>query len=419
MSSPERRSVLGRPHRAEAPPTRRKPDVPPDMPKAGAPAKPRGKPELFSIDLEQRPFTIAWELTRACALACVHCRAEAQPQRDPRELTTPEALRLVDQIVDLAPPVLVLTGGDPMMRPDLFEIVEYAIGRGQRVAVSPTTTALPTRERLKRLQDLGVAMIHVSLDGADAATHDAFRGVPGTFDRATGILDTLRDIKMPVQVGTTITRHNIDQLEQMADLMASHGINVWNVFYLVPTGRGRQDAMIDVATAEASWDWLAELSERAPFAVRTTAAPQFRRTMFRRAKERAGGPVRLTGAGYQLREAPSGVQTRGINDGKGFMFVDHIGNLCPSGFLQIPAGNVRTDDIGDVYRHSGLFRSLRDPSLLEGRCGRCEFADLCGGSRARAMGVSGNYLAEDPLCGLGQELGAAQAAPPLAATPPA
>lgn len=361
---------------------------------------PPPKPELFSIDLDERPFTIAWELTRACALACVHCRAEAQPKRDPRELTTPEALELVDQIADFGPPVLVLTGGDPMMRPDLFDIVERAIDRGQRVAVSPTTTALPTRARLQRLRDLGVAMVHVSVDGADAATHDAFRGVPGTFERATGILATLQELGMPTQVGTTITRHNIDQLEAMAALMERYGVRVWNVFYLVPTGRGRRDAMIDVAVAEASWEWLAELSERSSFAVRTTAAPQFRRTMLKRAREHSGGPVRLTGAGYQLREAPSGIQTRGVNDGKGFMFIDHVGNICPSGFLQIPGGNVRSDSVARVYRESELFRNLRDRTRLEGRCGRCEFGDLCGGSRARAMGVSGNYLAEDPLCGL-------------------
>ena len=359
---------------------------------------PRAKPELFSIDLNERPFTVAWELTRSCALACVHCRAEAQPKRHPDELTTDEGFRFIDELADLAPPVLVVTGGDPLMRPDLFELVEHAVQRGLRVAVSPTTTALATRERLERLRDLGVQMIHVSLDGADAETHDAFRGVPGTFARASATLESLRDLGMPTQVGTTLTRHNIDQLEEMSELMAGFGIRVWNVFYLVPTGRGRLDAMISVDEAEASWEWLAALSERAPFAVRTTAAPQFRRTMLRRARETGGGPVRLTGAGYQLREAPTGVETRGVNDGKGFMFIDHLGNICPSGFLQVPGGNVRTDDVADVYRNSTLFRSLRDPSALRGACGACEFADLCGGSRARAMGVTGNYLGEDPLC---------------------
>jgi radical SAM protein len=359
---------------------------------------PRAKPELFSIDFDERPFTVAWELTRACALACVHCRAEAQPKRHPEELTTAESHALIDQLAALAPPVLVLTGGDPMMRPDLFDLVEYAVGRGLRVAVSPTTTALPTHERLQRLRDLGVAMIHVSLDGADAETHDAFRGVQGTFARAMRILEDLQELEMPTQIGTTIARHNIDQMEEMAAVIERSGARVWNLFYLVPTGRGRLDAMVDVERAEASWDWLAELSERSSFAVRTTAAPQFRRTMLLRARSRGSGSVRLTGAGYQLREAPDGIATKGVNDGKGFMFIDHLGNICPSGFLQMPAGNVRSDDVATVYRSSSLFRALRDPSALQGRCGGCEFAELCGGSRARAMGVRGNYLAEDPLC---------------------
>lgn len=357
-----------------------------------------GKPELFSINLDERPFTVAWEITRACALACVHCRAEAQPRAHAEELTTEEAFRVVDQLADLAPPVLVLTGGDPLMRRDLLPIVERAVGRGLRVAVSPTTTALVTHERLRNLRDAGVQMMHISIDGADERTHDAFRGVRGTFARAIGTLARLRELEIPVQVGTTITRHNIDQMPAMADLMAEGGVRVWNVFYLVPTGRGRADAMVSVDEAEESWRWLAELSRHAPFAVRTTAAPQFRRTVLRQARESAGGPVRLTGAGYQLREAPNGVETRGVNDGKGFMFVDHRGNICPSGFLQIPGGNVRTDSLADVYRKAAIFRDLRDPSLLKGRCGRCEFADLCGGSRARAMGVHGDYLGEDPLC---------------------
>jgi len=365
---------------------------------------------LFSIDLNERPFTVAWEITRACALACVHCRAEAQPRPHAEELTTDEAFRVVDQLADLAPPVLVLTGGDPLMRRDLLAIVEHAVSRGLRVAVSPTTTALATLERLRALKDAGVQMVHISIDGADETTHDTFRGVSGTFARAITTLARLRAIEMPVQVGTTITRHNIRQMQAMADLMTEGGVRVWNVFYLVPTGRGRADAMVSVDEAEESWRWLADLSRRAPFAVRTTAAPQFRRTVLRQARESSGGAVRLTGAGYQLREAPNGVETRGVNDGKGFMFIDHRGNICPSGFLQIPAGNVRADQVAEVYRDSSLFRQLREPSLLQGRCGRCEFADLCGGSRARAMGVSGNYLAEDPLCASVQAYHATSAA---------
>ena len=268
----------------------------------------RPKPELLSVDFDERPFTVAWEITRACALACVHCRAEAQPRPHPFELTTAEAFDVVDQIADLNPPVLVITGGDPLMRRDVFSIVERAVSKGLRVSISPTTTALATRERFERLRDLGIQMVHVSVDGGDAETHDAFRGVEGTFSRATATLEILRDLGIGVQVGTTLARHNLHQLPQMAALMAEYGVRVWNVFYLVPTGRAHVEQMITAAEAETSWRWLAEYSRTSPFTVRTTAAPQFRRTMMMGVEER-GGEMRLTGAGYQIREAPTGVQT--------------------------------------------------------------------------------------------------------------
>lgn len=362
------------------------------------PRPPRVRPELFEVDFNERPFTVAWELTRACALACVHCRAEAQPQRHPEELNTDEAFEVIDQLAELKPPVLVLTGGDPLMRPDLFTLVERAVARGLRVAVSPTTTALVTRARLERLRDLGVSMVHVSLDGADAATHDGFRGVPGTYARATQTLADLQALTIPTQVGTTVARHNLHQLEEMAELMASYGVRMWSVFYLVPTGRASAEQMISADEAEASWAWLAELSERVPFAVRTTAAPQYRRTVLRRARSAGGQELRLTGAGYQIADLPEGLRTQGVNDGKGFLFIDHRGNLCPSGFLQIAAGNTRTHPIAEVYRDAPLFRSLRDPHALTGRCGRCSFTELCGGSRARAFAATGSPLGDDPLC---------------------
>lgn len=361
---------------------------------------PSPRPELLSVNFDERPFTVAWELTRACALACTHCRAEAQPRAHPEELNTEEALAVVDQVAELNPPVLVLTGGDPLMRRDLEQIATHAIERGLRVAVSPTTTALATRDRMERLRAIGVEMIHVSLDGANAETHDAFRGFAGTFERVTTLLGVLQELGQSVQVGTTVTRANLHQLPDMLPLLARYGVRIWSVFFLVPTGRGRVEDMITPQEAEDTWTWLASLNGQVPFAIRTTAAPQYRRTVLRRAREASSAPVRLTGAGYQIREAPAGVETRGVNDGKGFVFIDHRGNICPSGFLQLSAGNVRTANLTEVYRHSDLFTALRDVSRLEGRCGRCRYADLCGGSRARAYGMTGSYLGDDPLCTL-------------------
>ena len=361
---------------------------------------PASRPDLLSFDFDERPFTVAWELTRACALACVHCRAEAQPKPDPNELTTVEALKVVDQLAMLGPAVLVLTGGDPLMRRDLFEIVEYAVGRGMRVAVSPTATALTTRERLMRLRDLGVSMIHVSVDGATPETHDAFRGFAGTFDRSVATLRTLQELEMPTQVGTTVTRGTVAELPQIAELVETCGVRMWSVFFLVPTGRAEASAMVDVETAEKTWEWLAELSDRASFSVRTTAAPQFRRTQLRRKKVGQGGATRLAGAGYALRKSEGRVDVRGVNDGRGFMFIDRVGNICPSGFLQMSAGNVREDDPGEIYRTSALFRELRDPNALTGVCGTCPHTALCGGSRARAYALTGSVVGDDPLCEL-------------------
>ena len=355
---------------------------------------------LLHYSEDKRPVVV-WTSTKRCNLHCAHCYTDSRDEEYPNELTTEEARRVTDELAELAPPVLVITGGDPMMRPDLFEIVEYAVGRGLSVSVSPTTTALTTKQRLARLQDLGISMIHISLDGATAETHDRFRGFAGTFDRAQQTLAYLGELGIPTQVGTTVTRANVAELPQIAELMAEAGVQIWNLFFLVPTGRGREADMVDVETAEATWEWMVDLSERVPFAVRTTAAPQFRRTMLRRRRKQAEGkPLRLAGAGYQLRDAPTGVQTRGVNDGQGFMFIDHLGGICPSGFLQIPGGNVRTDEIATVYRDSELFRSLRDPSALRGRCGSCEYADLCGGSLARAFALTGSHLVDDPLCAL-------------------
>ncbi|HJN92676.1 MAG TPA: TIGR04053 family radical SAM/SPASM domain-containing protein [Dehalococcoidia bacterium] len=368
--------------------------------------RPPAKPDLLAVNFDERPFTVAWELTRSCALACRHCRAEAQPKPDPRELTTSEALEVVEQLVDLSPAVLVLTGGDPMMRRDLFEIVEHAVQGGLRVAVSPTATALTTRARLQHLRDLGVSMVHISLDGACADTHDAFRGFSGTFQRSLEILADCQALQLPVQIGTTVTRTTAPELPLLAEIAERYDVRMWNCFYLVPTGRGRADEMLDPVQAEQTWEWLAELSESAAFGVRTTAAPQFRRVSLQRRQRTSTTPIRMAGAGYAFKEAvpgaPAGTKPdlRGVNDGKGFMFIDRIGNICPSGFLQLPAGNVRDDRIESVYRDAELFRRLRDPSALEGRCGRCPYADLCGGSRARAYGVTGSYLADDPLCTL-------------------
>lgn len=360
-------------------------------------------------DFDQSPFTVAWEITRSCALACVHCRAEAMPKRDPRELTTGEAHSLIDQVVEIGKPILVVTGGDPMMRRDVYDLLEYGVSRGLRVALSPSATALVALRALERVRDIGVSMVHISLDGAEAATHDGFRGVSGSFDRTMRILNDCRELGIPVQIGTSVTRRNVDELPAIADLVREADIRVWSLFFLVPTGRGRVADMITPQEQEAALHWMYTISKDAPFHMRTAVTPAYRRVVIqrRRAEERASraagdgadGPItwEQTGAGYSFRQAsaPTG---RGVNDGNGFCFVSHIGDVYPSGFLQIPAGNVREQRLSSIYRESELFRTLRDPSLLKGKCGQCEFRAVCGGSRARAYAMTGDYLAPDPSC---------------------
>jgi radical SAM protein len=359
----------------------------------------RARPDYLGIDFEQRPVTVAWELTRACALACRHCRAEAIPQRDPRELSTYEAMQAVEQIVELGPMVLVLTGGDPLMRPDTFDIAEYASSKGLRVALSPSATALLRSDALVRAHAVGVQMVHLSIDGATAATHDAFRGVSGSFERTIAALEDARAIGMPVQIGTTVTRGNMSELGAIARIAEKHGATMWSVFFLVPTGRAEACDMLSAAEHEDVLHWLANLADTAPFQVRTTAAQHYRRVLIQRARSRSIGdePLSLDGAGYAFRSGRFQAQA-GVNDGKGFCFISHIGDVYPSGFLQIRAGNVRQERLASIYRHSLLFRSLRDTSKLRGKCGGCSFKEICGGSRARAYALTGDYLASDPAC---------------------
>jgi AdoMet-dependent heme synthase len=366
----------------------------------------RSRPDYFSVDFDRTPFTVAWEITRACALACVHCRAEAMPRRDPRELTTDEGFRLIDKLVEIGRPILIVTGGDPLMRRDAETLLRYAVGQGLRVGLSPSATRLVTRERLVRLQQLGLSMVHVSLDGSTAEVHDAFRGVRGSYARTLEILADAQTLRLPIQVGTTVTRGTWDDLPAVAETISQLGVRMWSVFFLVPTGRAQSAAMLDAAEHEQVLQWLYAVSTYSPFAVRTTAAQHYRRVVLQRERLARGEPAdepsrdvhwERTGAGYAFRggRAPS---EQGVNDGNGFCFISHRGEVYPSGFLQLSAGNVRERSLVEIYRDAPLFRELRRPSLLEGRCGACSYRRVCGGSRARAYELTGSYLAEDPSC---------------------
>ncbi len=326
-----------------------------------------------------------WEITRACALACTHCRAEAQYHRSPQELDEAEAAQAVDQLAELAPPMLVLTGGDPMMRPDVLRIAARASGAGLRVALSPSATPRLLRSDFHQIRGSGIERLSLSLDGATRETHDAFRGVEGTFDRTVEAVHRAREAGLSLQINTTLTRGNLHEFQAFRDLMFEWRPEMWSVFILVPTGRAAMDAMPRPDELEWVFEEMADLVGKAPFGIKTTEGHHFRRVLAQRGK---GGPVSRQG----FRAPP------GIRDGRGVMFISHTGDVSPSGFLPIVCGNVRNRHPGDIYRNHPLFVSLRDSDALGGKCGRCEFRNLCGGSRARAYGVTGDPFAEDPSC---------------------
>lgn len=363
----------------------------------------------ISPDLHQRPFIAIWETTQACDLACVHCRACAQPLRNSLELNTDEAKRLIDEIAAMQVPVFVLTGGDPLKRPDIFELVRYATERNVRISLTPSATPLLTRDSIVRLKAAGLARLAVSLDGPTSAIHDAFRRVPGSYQWTLDAVRWAREIGLPVQINTTITRHNLAMIDETIALLETLDITLWSVFFLVPTGRGSDIALLSAEEFEQVFDKLYQTSRRVLFDIKSTEAQHYRRYLLQRrteARRRGERADESFPRMPQLSHVPSGNDTpdgigrapRGINDGKGFVFISHLGEVFPSGFLPISAGNVRKESLSDLYRNSPLFRSLRDSKNLEGKCGLCEYREICGGSRARSYAMTGNLFAEEPCC---------------------
>ncbi len=340
---------------------------------------------------DEAPFLVIWEVTQACELACVHCRAAALPWRNPLELSTEEGFRLLDEVRRFGEPLMVFTGGDPLKRPDLFELLRYSTGLGLRTTVTPSATPLLTEEAIRGFQHCGVARMAISLDGPDAAAHDGFRRVAGSFDRTLFALDCARRLGLPTQVNTTMTRASLPRLAEIAARVEEAGARLWSVFFLVVTGRAMADQDLTAEEYEQAFAYLYELSKTASFDIKTTEAQHYRRYVAQRRKAEGGG------RGVTARDTVIGRQA-GINDGKGFVFVSHTGEIFPSGFLPISAGNVRRDSLVEVYRQAPLFRELRDSSRLQGKCGACEYRNLCGGSRSRAHATSGDHLAEDPRC---------------------
>ena len=373
-------------------------------------------PREAIMDFNQRPFTVVWETTRACDLACVHCRAEANPQRSAGELTFEEAQALVRSVKAFGTPspLFILTGGDPAKRPDIFDIIAYARTEGLRVAMTPSATPLITRAAIQRFAQAGLVRLAVSLDGKDAASHDGFRGVPGSFKHTLQILDWCAEFGLETQIHTTVTRHVLDDLTAIADLIAGRGIKLWALFLLITIGRAARPEIrrlnLNGLQFEALFHWMYELTKSVPFDVTPREGYHYRRVLLQRRAAELGISVEdLLAKAENNRWAPTDLASSaratrivraplGVNDGKGILFVSHRGDVQPSGFLNLVGGNLRSQQLADIYRGSTVFMHLRDYTALKGKCGVCEFKSLCGGSRARAFAVTGDPMRSDPYC---------------------
>jgi radical SAM protein len=336
---------------------------------------------------DRAPRRVYWELTRACDLACRHCRAEAVPCRDPGELDTAEGRRLLEALCGFGEPRphVVLTGGDPLKRPDFWDLLGHGVGLGLDVAVAPSGTPSVTAGVVARFATAGVRAMSLSLDGADAAGHDGFRGVPGCFDRTLAAGRAAVEAGLSLQVNTLVTAATLAELPRIHALVAGLGAARWSLFFLIQVGRGRDLQQLTPAACERLLAWVAARPPRP--VVTATEAPHSRRVALQRLRASS------------VRDEPAGLRHAfGIRDGNGILFVSHRGDVQPSGFLPLSAGNVRTQDVVAIYRDAPLFRALREPAGFRGSCGRCEFHAACGGSRARAYAATGDPLAEDPLC---------------------
>ena len=359
-----------------------------------------------AVDFALAPFLAIWETTQSCALACRHCRASASPGRDPLELTTEEGRRVIREVAGMGTPLLIFSGGDPVNRPDLLELIRYGKAQGLRTATIPAATDCLTRELVRDLKQAGLDQMALSLDFPDAAGHDAFRGVPGAFEKTLQAVAWAHEEGLPLQINTTVCGETAPHFERMAAFVQGLGVVFWEVFFLVPTGRGSVLEGLTASECERLFEVIYQVQKRAGFIVKVTEAPHYRRHVAQRERRAAGQRPRPQGLAAMPEiltqsEGPGhtvGLAPRGVNSGNGFLFVSHRGEIFPSGFLPLTVGNVRETGLAEAYRSSELFRSLRNPDLLKGRCGRCEFRDICGGSRSRAFGLTGDAFETDPWC---------------------
>jgi radical SAM protein with 4Fe4S-binding SPASM domain len=338
-------------------------------------------------DYSKSPMLVYWEMTQACGLACRHCRAEAVSTPHPDELTYEEGKSLLHQIASFDKPLphLVLTGGDPLRRADLFDLIDEARALGINVSITPSATADLTIDVLAKLKAHGIDSFGLSLDGSNAARHEAVRGVEGCFDWTIAAAKAAADLGVPIQINTLVSQETVDDLPAVYELLKKNfPVMRWSLFFLIEVGRGKVLQPISAERGEELMNWIYDISTVAPFAVATTEAPSYRR-------------VALNRMTAEIVRTPV-YRGFGIRDGHGIMFISNQGDICPAGFLPLAMGNVRHDQLLEVYRNAPMFQALHSPNLFKGKCGRCEYRTICGGSRARAFAATGDPLASDPFC---------------------
>jgi radical SAM protein len=344
------------------------------------------------FNFSKNPMLVYWEMTQACALACKHCRAEAMPGPHALELTSMESLGLLCQIAAFGDPLphLILTGGDPLSRKDLFQVIGDARGLGLQVSITPSVTPALTAEALCQLKASGIQSLGLSLDGSSAVRHDAIRAIPGCFDLTMAVAREAGRLGLPIQVNTLVAEETADDLPAIYELLKTFPVMRWSLFFLISVGRGRALQEVSPEHGEAIMNWVLDLVPEAPFAVKTTEAPSYRRLAMDRMHASGSTASEIKGSsvykGFQIR------------DGHGIVFVSNQGDIYPSGFLPLACGNVRTSSLVDVYRQAPLFQALHSPEQFRGKCGQCEFSRICGGSRARAFAHTGDALESDPFC---------------------
>jgi len=378
--------------------------------------KHRGMPSLNDVDFNRTPFVAIWETTRACDLCCRHCRAEAIPEALPGELSTQEGFEILRDLAEAGTPICILSGGDPAKREDLCELASYGAGLGMRMATIPAATPLLTRDLVRNLKKAGLAQMALSLDGPNAEIHDTFRQTEGAFDRTIKGAEYAREEGLPLQINTTFSSFNMEYFGQMTEVVGGLGAVFWEVFFLVPMGRGKELGQMDGDQFEALFEMLSSYSKKVNFIVKITEAPHYRRFLVQQHQKSGNGGKREPEEAahrHHPREKGSlpwhmrrdfgpggsiGLAPKGVNAGNGHLFVSYCGDIYPSGFLPVPCGNVRESSLLEVYRTHPVFLELRNQNLLKGKCGICHYRDICGGSRARAFAMTGDYLAEEPFC---------------------